>query len=272
MSDGDHLVGWGMATSKLARRSEVEQSIGKPIARVDGIMKVTGKAIYTADQPVPGLVHAVLVVSSIAKGRIVALDTSDAERVPGVLAILTHKSGIKLAIDPTKVDSSQPADNALQLLQDERVFYGNQPVAVAVGEAVEAASEAAERVRVRYDAQAPSVSLDAPDSYGPKKAGGESDPGQSRRGDPQTAMNTADFRMEQIYSTPFHTHSPMEAHNTIAAWDGPKSLRSTIRRRESSAIESVWRSFWGSIPKMSVSFRCFSEVDSEAKGRHGRPP
>ena len=59
----------------------MEQSIGKSISRVDGILKVTGKAIYTADQPVPGLAHAVLVVSSIAKGRIVALDTSDAERV-----------------------------------------------------------------------------------------------------------------------------------------------------------------------------------------------
>jgi xanthine dehydrogenase YagR molybdenum-binding subunit len=106
----------------LARRGEVEQSIGKSISRVDGILKVTGKAIYTADQPVPGLAHAVLVVSSIARGSIVALDTSDAERVPGVLAVLTHKSGMKLAIDPTKVDPSQPADRALQLLQDERVF------------------------------------------------------------------------------------------------------------------------------------------------------
>jgi xanthine dehydrogenase YagR molybdenum-binding subunit len=202
----------------------VEQSIGKSISRVDVILKVTGKAIYTADQPVPGLVHAVLVVSSIARGRIVALDTSDAERVPGVLAVLTHKSGMKLAIDPTKVDPSQPADRALQLLQDERVFYGNQPVAVAVAETFEAASEAAERVRVRYDAQAPSVSLDAPDSYVPKKAGGAGDPGQSRRGDPESAMNTADFRMQEIYSTPFHTHSPMEPHSTIAVWDGPKKL------------------------------------------------
>ncbi len=62
---------------------------------------------------------------------------------PESLAILTHKSGMKLAKDPTTVDPSQPADRALQLLQDERVFYGNQPIAVAVAETLEAASEAA---------------------------------------------------------------------------------------------------------------------------------
>jgi xanthine dehydrogenase YagR molybdenum-binding subunit len=202
----------------------VEQSIGKPISRVDGILKVTGNAIYTADQPVPGLTHAVLVVSSIAKGRIVSIETSDAERVAGVIAILTHKSGMKLAKDPTKVDSSQPADRALQLLQDDRIFYGNQPVAVAIAETLEAASEAAERVRVQYDSLTPSISLDVPGSYVPKKAGGAGDPGQSHRGDPKQAMSAGDSRMEEIYSTPFHTHSPMEPHSTIAVWDGPTKL------------------------------------------------
>ncbi len=202
----------------------MEQSVGKSISRVDGILKVTGNAIYTADQPIAGLAHAVLAVSSIARGNIVSIDTRDAERVAGVFAVLTHKSGMKLAIDPTKVGSSQPADRALQLLQDERVFYGNQPIAVAVAETLEAASEAAERVRVLYDSQAPSITLNGPDSYVPKKAGGAGDPGQSRRGDPEKAMNTADFRMEEIYSTPFHTHSPIETHTTIAVWDGPEKL------------------------------------------------
>lgn len=202
----------------------MEQSIGKSISRVDGTLKVTGRAIYTADQPVPGLAHAVLVVSSIARGKIASIETRDAERVAGVLAVLTHKSGLKLAKDPMTVNSSQPADRALQLLQDDRVFYGNQPIAIAVAETFEAASEAAGRVRVRYDSQTPSVSLDNPESYVPKKAGGAGDPGQSRRGDPETAMATADFRMEEIYSTPFHTHSPMETHSTIAVWDSPKKL------------------------------------------------
>ena len=202
----------------------MEQSIGKSISRVDGVLKVTGRALYTADQPVPGLAHAVFVGSAIAKGRILSIETSDAERVPGALAILTHKSGMKLAKDPMAVDSSQLADRALQVLQDDRIFYGNQPIAVAAAETFEAACEAAERVRVRYESQTPSISLDAADPYIPKKAGGAGDPGQSRRGDPEAAMNTADFRMQQIYSTPFHTHSPMETHSTIAVWDGPKKL------------------------------------------------
>src|SRR3954471_23266306 len=146
-------------------------SIGEPIDRVDGRLKVTGAATYTADQQVPGLAFGVLVTSSIATGRIVSIDTGAAERVPGTLAVLTHKSGLKLAKDPTAVDPSSPADRALQLLQDDRIFYGNQPISIAVAETLEAAFEAADLVGVRYEARKPSVTLDAglASAYVPKK-------------------------------------------------------------------------------------------------------
>ena len=66
-----------------------------------------------------------------------------------VLAVLTHKSGMKLCEGSSRDYLGQPADRALQLLQDDRIFYGNQPIAVAVARNLEAACEAAERVRVR---------------------------------------------------------------------------------------------------------------------------
>src|SRR5947207_8423380 len=106
-------------------------SVGEPINRVDGRLKVTGRATYTADQQIPGVAYGVLVTSAIAKGRIASIDTGAAERVPGTLAVLTHKSGLKLAKDPMQVDPGSPADRALQLLQDDRIFYGNQPIAIA---------------------------------------------------------------------------------------------------------------------------------------------
>ncbi len=194
--------------------------------RVDGRLKVTGRATYTADQNIPGLVHAVLVTSAIAKGRIESIETSAAEKVPGTLAVLTHKSHLKLAKDPGQVDPSSPADRALQLLQDDRIFYGNQPIAVAVGETLESAFEAAERVVVRYETHTPSVTLKVGEneSYVPKKMGGSGDPARSQRGDPAGALAAADFRVEEIYSTPFHTHSPMEPHATIAVWERPEKL------------------------------------------------
>ncbi len=202
------------------------ESVGKPLDRVDARLKVTGRATYTADHNLPGLTHAVLVTSAIAKGRIASIDTIAAEHVPGSLAVLTHKNRPKLAIDPAKVDPSSPADRALQVLQDDRVYYGNQPVAVAVAETLEVAFEAAARVVVRYEAEQPSVTLGAgtENSYVPAKMGGAGDKATSQRGDPAGALSEADTRIEEIYSTPFHTHSPMEPHATIAVWEGAEKL------------------------------------------------
>src|ERR1700677_3280244 len=118
-------------------------AIGQPLDRVDGRLKVTGKAKYTADQYLPNMAHAVLATSAIAKGRIVSIDTRASERVAGVIAVLTHKDKLKLAKDPTQVSPASPADRALQLLQDDRILYSNQPIAVAVAETFEAALEAA---------------------------------------------------------------------------------------------------------------------------------
>jgi xanthine dehydrogenase YagR molybdenum-binding subunit len=201
-------------------------AVGEPLNRVDGRLKVTGRAPYTADQKIPNVVHAVLVTSAIAKGRIASIDTSAAERVPGTLAVLTHKDKLRLAKDPMQVDPSSPADRALQVLQDDRIYYGGQPIAVAVAETLEAAQEAASRVAVRYDAQKPVVTLEGrrQESYVPRKAGGAGDPGQSQRGDTQQGLAAASQQLEYTYGTAFHTHSPMEPHATIAVWDGPDRL------------------------------------------------
>jgi xanthine dehydrogenase YagR molybdenum-binding subunit len=201
--------------------------IGKPLDRVDGRLKVTGKATYTADHYIPNLVHGVLVTSTIAKGRILSIDTRAAEKVPGVLAVLTHKDKLKLAKDPSQVSPSSPADRAIQLLQDDRVLYSNQPIGIAVAETFEAALEAARLVTARYAEQSPSIRLDQglPNAYVPKKAGGAGDPGKSSRGDFDGAIAHAGTRMEEIYTTPFQTHSPLEPHATTAVWEGTEKLR-----------------------------------------------
>jgi xanthine dehydrogenase YagR molybdenum-binding subunit len=201
-------------------------AVGQPIDRVDGKLKVTGQAIYTADHSIPHVAYAVLVTSGIAKGRIASIDTQAAWRAPGVLAILTHKDKLKVAKDPMQVDPGSPADRALQLLQDDRILYSNQPIAMVIGETLEAAFGAAGMVTVRYAAETPSVRLDEglPNAYTPKKAGGGGDPGESSRGDFPGEFPLASTRIEQTYSTPFQTHSPMEPHATTAVWDGPDKL------------------------------------------------
>jgi xanthine dehydrogenase YagR molybdenum-binding subunit len=202
------------------------KATGASLDRVDGPLKVSGKATYTADQQVAGLAHAVLVTSGIAKGRIASIDTAAAERLPDVLAILTHKSGLKLAKDPSQVSPASPADRAIQVLQSDQVLYANQPVAVAVARTLEAAFDAASRVKVKYAAETPHVRMDDGllHAYVPKKVGGGGDPGESRRGDFSTAFSSAEVRLQEIYSTPFQTHSAMEPHATIAVWDTPEQL------------------------------------------------
>jgi xanthine dehydrogenase YagR molybdenum-binding subunit len=202
------------------------KAIGQPLDRVDGRLKVTGRATYTADHYFPDLAHAVLVTSTIAKGRIVSIDTRAAEQAAGVIAVLTHKDKLPLAKDPAQVSASSPADRVIQLLQDDRVLYGNQPVAVAVAATFEAALEAASLVKVQYAVEKPSVLMaqGLAHAYVPKKAGGSQDPGKSDRGDFANAFAHASTRMEEIYTTPFQTHNPLEPHATTAVWDGPDKL------------------------------------------------
>jgi xanthine dehydrogenase YagR molybdenum-binding subunit len=199
--------------------------VGEPLSRVDGRLKVTGQATYTADWNIPDLAYGVMITSTIASGVIASIDKTAALKVPGVLGVLSHYNKIQLAKDPSVVDPASPADRAIQLLQDERVLYGNQPVALAVADTFEAANEAAERVVVRYVPRKPSVSLDAGlNPYVPKKAGGSGDPGEKHRGDAAAALRDSPAHLEEIYRTPFHTHSPMEPHATIAVWEGTQKL------------------------------------------------
>jgi xanthine dehydrogenase YagR molybdenum-binding subunit len=201
-------------------------AIGQPLDRVDGRLKVTGRATYTADQNIPNLAHAVLATSAIAKGRITSIDTQAARRVPGVLAVLTCQDKPRLAKDPTEVSPSSPADRALQLLQDDRIVYSNQPIAVAIAETFEAALEAAALVKATYAEDTPSVRMEEglSNAYTPPKVGGAGDPGKSHRGDFDGQFPQAPTRMEETYSTPFQTHNPLEPHSTIAVWEGADKL------------------------------------------------
>ncbi len=202
------------------------KSVGQPVNRVDGSLKVCGKALYTNDQQVPNPAYAVLVTSTVARGRITSIETVAAARVPGVLVVLTHKSGLRLAKDPKEVSPSSPADRVLQLLQDDRVLYAGQPIAIVVAETLEAAREAASRVTVHYAEERPSIRIDdsISSAYVPQKAGGGGDPGASNRGDFDAEYPKSAQQLKQVYSTPFHTHNPMEPHATTAVWNGPDRL------------------------------------------------
>jgi xanthine dehydrogenase YagR molybdenum-binding subunit len=95
--------------------------IGQPVSRVDGRQKVTGTATYAAEFEVPNLAHAAVARSTIASGRITAIDTVEAERAAGVLAVLTHRNAPRLPYNPHKGLPDPVVGERLHVLQDDRV-------------------------------------------------------------------------------------------------------------------------------------------------------
>jgi xanthine dehydrogenase YagR molybdenum-binding subunit len=198
-----------------------EPVVGKGVDRVDARLKVSGAATYASEVAVANAVHAVIVSSPVAKGRIVGLDATAAERVPGVLKVLTHLNAPKL---PGAEKKTGMVDRVLQVLQDDRVLYADQPVAVVVAETLEAAHEGALLVRVTVQAEPLVAELDAAvdQAFVPEKAG--RGPAEVRRGDVDAAMAGATAKVDAVYTTPVENHNPMELHATIAVWQGDERL------------------------------------------------
>ncbi len=198
--------------------------IGEPLSRVDGRLKVTGKAAYSAEWNIPNLVYAALVTSSAPSGRMQSIDAQASERAPGVLAVMTHLNTPKLPQKPQGGESARPTDRKLQLLQDDLVRYSNQPIAVVVATAFEQAVHAAELLKVSYAVEPHQVTLESAMGtlYVPEKTSGAGEPSATNRGDFQTAQASAKTTLEQVYYIPTETHNPMEPHATIAVWEGPK--------------------------------------------------
>lgn len=202
-------------------------SIGEPLERVDGRAKVTGHARYTAEQPLRDVAHAVVVTSTIAKGRVASIDGAAAERVRGILAVMTPANTAKLPSRPADADApSKPSDRVLQLLQDDVVHYANQPIAVVVADTLEAAMEGAGLVRVRYVTERHEVRFEPrlAEAAKPRHGGRPDQPPEHGHGDVEAGLAAAEVKIEQVYRTPFETHVPMEPHATIAAWEGAARL------------------------------------------------
>ncbi|HTW82716.1 MAG TPA: xanthine dehydrogenase family protein molybdopterin-binding subunit [Candidatus Sulfotelmatobacter sp.] len=188
--------------------------IGPGVPRVDGVAKVTGAARYSYEEPLPGVVYGVIVPSAITLGRIVAIDEREARAVPGVLEILTFKNAPKVNADA--------GDRKLKLLQDDRVWYDRQPVALVVADTFERATDAASRLRVHYVEQPPTTTIDGrgADEFTPKSA--NRNPPDTSRGDFAAAFAGAPVQLDLHYVTPREFHNPMEPHATQAVWNGER--------------------------------------------------
>jgi xanthine dehydrogenase YagR molybdenum-binding subunit len=192
-------------------------NIGQPLTRRDGVLKVTGAAKYAADRHPPGMLHAVLAVSSIARGRVAHLDVAAAKAHPGVVEVITPANRPALAQDPD--EKTNPLVFRLDLLQNDRVRYAGQPIAVVIAETLEAATEGAALLGPRYEVEPARVGLDAGESFTPR-AVGPGFPAQAQRGNVEAQLAAAKRTTTETYETPAQYHNPMEPHAIVAEWKG----------------------------------------------------
>src|SRR5882762_6502711 len=192
-------------------------NIGQPLTRRDGVLKVTGEARYAADNHPPGMLHAVMAVSTIARGRVTFLDVEAAKAHPGVVEILTPANRPPLAEDPDA--KTNPFMFRLDLLQNDEVRYANQSIAVVIAETLEAATEGAALLSPRYEVLPARVGLDSSESFVPPGVG-VGNPAEMRRGDVEAGLAAASKRIEATYETASQYHNAMEPHAIVAAWDG----------------------------------------------------
>jgi xanthine dehydrogenase YagR molybdenum-binding subunit len=192
-------------------------NIGQPLTRREGMLKVKGQARYAADNHPPGMLHAVMAVSTIARGRVTFLDLQAAKNHPGVIEVMTPANRPPLAEDPDA--KTNPFMFRLDLLQNDRVRYANQPIAVVIAKTLEAATEGAALLAPRYEALAPRVGLDADESFVPP-AVGVGNPSQMHRDDVKAGLAAASKRIDATYETSAQYHNAMEPHAIVAAWDG----------------------------------------------------
>jgi xanthine dehydrogenase YagR molybdenum-binding subunit len=192
-------------------------NIGQPLTRRDGILKVKGEARYAADNHPPGMLHAVMAVSTIARGRVTFLDVQAAKSHPGVVEVMTSTHKPPLAEDPDA--KTNPFMFRMDLLQNDRVRYANQPIAVVIAETLEAATEGAALLSPRYEVLPARVGLDAGESFVPA-AVGVGNPSEMRRGDVEAGLALASKRIDATYDTPIQYHNAMEPHAIVVSWDG----------------------------------------------------
>jgi xanthine dehydrogenase YagR molybdenum-binding subunit len=196
---------------------EPKHNMGRPEPRIDGRRKVTGEAVYAADFPLRRPVHACLVTSPIARGRVVAFDLAKANAIPGVLKILTHEN-----MEPLErirsFGEGGPASTSVRPLSSPEIHHHGEIIAMVLADSFEAAREAAHAVRATFEEEMPTAGFDSPGAESQAIADlGQEDPSV---GDAEAALAAAQVVIDATYDTPTQHHNAMELFATTCVWRG----------------------------------------------------
>ncbi|MGV9281250.1 xanthine dehydrogenase family protein molybdopterin-binding subunit [Streptomyces sp. NPDC003730] len=198
-------------------RTTARGAVGTAHTRVEGRDKVTGAARYAGEIPFADLAHGWLVLSTVARGRIRAIDAEPVLAMPGVLTVLHHGNAPRVDTDYVGLLGIAP-DPTAALFQNDRVPHVGWPVALVVAGTSEQAREAAEALVVSYDEEPHDTTLTT-GHPGAHPAGGVM-PGETAKGDLAAGLAASAVVVDAEYTTPEEHHSMMEPHAATARWDG----------------------------------------------------
>jgi xanthine dehydrogenase YagR molybdenum-binding subunit len=217
------------------------KQIGQPINRLEGHLKVTGAAKYAGEFNLEGLLYGYVVNSTIAKGKIISIDTHSAKKIPGVVEIFTHENRPSLAwFDMQYSDMDAPPGSPFRPLYDAQVKYYAQPIALVVAETFETARYVASNLKVQYEEE-------SFDSDLKKNVGKARDPklGMATflkplppkpKGDFEQAFDEADAQVTSAYWHGTEHHNPMEMHATTTFYE--KGGKLTIFDKTQGTVNS----------------------------------
>ena len=198
-------------------------AIGQPISRIDGRLKTTGGARYTADIPIANVVYGVIVQSTIANGRTVSIDSTAAEQAPGVLKVFTHRNMPRMNPTPKPWSHLHPHGQSYLPLQDDKILYADQPIALVIANTHDEAAFAATLIRAEYETQ-PAAVFDRQTAKNAIQPPQFLWPVSSSVGNADNAISSSPVQIEQTYATADRHHNQMEPHATTAFWDDNGTL------------------------------------------------
>jgi putative selenate reductase molybdopterin-binding subunit len=234
----DAVTGADRGPKGPARRAGSLQTVGHPTPRIDGVERVTGKAVYTADVKLPGMLYARVLRSPHPHARIKSIDVSKARALPGVKAIISHEN-CRVQWGAGSIAGGQQYNEEVKKVTKQRRYAFNNPVRFA-GEPVVAvaavdrhvAEDALQLIAVEYETlpfvldQEDALRSDAvkiwPEGNVALNARNEAAPQVQRRGDIEGGLESADRSFEDRYTTAFVHNAQMEPRAAVAAWDGDK--------------------------------------------------
>ncbi|EDM38939.1 hydroxylase large subunit [Pedobacter sp. BAL39] len=203
--------------------------VGQAISRLEGYEKVTGAARYSGEFNVKDLLYGYVINSTITKGKIISIDTSKAEAIPGVITVFHHGNRPSLAwFSMQYADMDAPPGTPFRPLQNGEVKYNGQPIALLVADSFETARYAATLVKVVYTTEEFQTDLIGNMAKARAPKGGLATflkpPPPKPFGDFEKAFEAAPFKATGKFIHGTEHHNPMELFTTTTVYNGKGKL------------------------------------------------